>query len=85
MDPSKKMMVEFLGQLEGGRWLVRLERKETRKDLSKFLLDRKLCAGVSDPPSSFPVVVKAEVVAAHSIPASAPRLALAFSCQRQNA
>ena len=61
MDPSKKMMVEFLGQMEGGTWLFRLERKETRKDLSKFLLDRKLCAGVTDPPSSFPVVEKAEV------------------------
>ena len=56
MDPNKKMMVEFLGQMEGGRWLVRLERKESQKDLSKFLLDRKFCVGVADPPSSFPVL-----------------------------
>lgn len=61
MDPNKKMMVEFLGQMEGGWWLVRLERKENRKDLSKFLLDRKLCVGVPDPPASFPVVKKEEV------------------------
>ena len=52
MNPHKKMMVEFLGQMEGGRWLVRLE---SQKDLSKFLVDRKLCVAVSDPPSSFPV------------------------------
>ena len=61
MDPNKKMMVEFLGQMEGGRWLVRLERKETRKDLSQFLLDRKFCVGVPDPPASFPVVEMAEL------------------------
>ena len=54
MDPNKKMMVEFLGQMEGGRWLVRLQMKESQEDLSKFLVDRKLCVGVADPPHSFP-------------------------------
>ena len=33
MDPNKKMMVEFLGQMEGGRWLVRLQMKESQEDL----------------------------------------------------
>ena len=60
MDSNKKTMVEFLGQLEGGRWLIRLERKETQKDLSKFLLDRKFCVCVSDPPNSFPLEEKEE-------------------------
>ena len=62
MDPNKKMMVEFLGQMEGGRWLVRLQRKESQKDLSKFLVNRKLCVGVADPPHSFPEEEEEEVV-----------------------
>ena len=60
-DPNKKMIVEFLSQMERGRWLVRLERKENRKDLFKFLLDRKFCVDVPDPPVSFPVMEKEEV------------------------
>ena len=67
MDPNKKMMVEFLGQLEGGRWLVRLERKETQKDLAQFLLDKEWCVGVSDPPASFPLE-KEEMVVGPQVP-----------------
>ena len=47
-------MVEFLGQLEGGRWLVRLESKEDQEDLSSVLVENKLCVSVSEPPVSFP-------------------------------
>ena len=68
MDPSKKMMVEFLGQLEGGRWLVRLERKETQKDLAQFLLDKEWCVGVSAPPATFPLEEKEELVVGPLVP-----------------
>ena len=55
-DPDLKLMAEFLGQLECGRWLVRLESEEDREDLSSVLVENSLCDPLSDPPVSFPVI-----------------------------
>ena len=53
-DSDLKLMAEFLGQLEGGRWLVRLESEEDREDLSSVLVENRLCDPLSYP-SVFPV------------------------------
>ena len=38
-DSSYLLAVEFLGQLPGGRWLVRMEGKEDGEDVAKFLVE----------------------------------------------
>ena len=54
-DPSLKFTMEFLGQLEGGRWLVNLQSKADLEDLGSVLVENNFCVSVSDPPTTFPV------------------------------
>ena len=54
MDPELRLRAEFLGQVKGGRWLVRLESQRDHQDMATLLLDRKICEAAYDPPSQFP-------------------------------
>ena len=54
MDPELRLRAEFLGQMKGGRWLVRLESQRDHQDMARLLLDRKICVAAYDPPSQFP-------------------------------
>ena len=51
-DPSYPLVVEFLGQLPGGRWLVRMEGKEDREDVAKFLVGFGFLATGAIPPAT---------------------------------
>ena len=51
---SSLWKVEFLGQVLGGRWLVRLEREKDHQDLTKLLVERFQCVEEADPPVTFP-------------------------------
>ena len=50
---SPGMKVEFLRQLMGGRWLVRIKSQNDQRDLAAMFLDWKLCVTKIDPPSNF--------------------------------
>ena len=51
---SSLWKVEFMGQVLGGRWLVRLEREKDHQDLTKLLVERFQCVEEADPPVTFP-------------------------------
>ena len=53
-DPSYLLVVEFLGQLPGGRWLVRMEGKEDGEDVAKFLVENGALATGENPPVTAP-------------------------------
>ena len=54
-DPSLKFTIEFLGQLQGGRWLVNLQSKADQEDLGQVLVEDNFCVSISDPPITFPL------------------------------
>ena len=47
-DHHRKVTVVFLGQLEGGRWLVRM-KTEDEDDVSQLLIDEKVFTAVPFP------------------------------------
>ena len=53
-DPSYPMMAEFVGQLKGGRWLVRFQGKEDKADLAELMVEVGICQVKEDPPSTLP-------------------------------
>ena len=53
-DRSLKFTMEFLVQLEGGRWLVNLQGQTDQEDLGRVLVENKFCVSISDPPTTFP-------------------------------
>ena len=87
-DPTYPLVVEFLGQLQGGRWLVRMEGKEDGEDVVKFLVENYgFTAGENPPvtPPTFtektvqlPVPVQKEVVKG---PIIAQKLELEEGCE----
>merc|ERR1719391_170306 len=57
------MTLRFLGQLEGGRWLVKLQGKEDQADLTQFILDNDFLAAREDAP----VIPRTEVLSANTV------------------
>ena len=53
-DPILKFTLEFLGLLEGGRWLVNLQSQADQEDLGRVLVENNYCVSISDPPTTFP-------------------------------
>ena len=49
-DSEYPLMVEFLGKLSGGRWLVKLQGKDDKEDLSKQVVEANLFSATEDPP-----------------------------------
>ena len=47
-DPSYKLVAEFLGQGEGGRWLINIRGKEDHEDIGNLLIDGDLGSARSD-------------------------------------
>ena len=60
-DGSYPLVVEFLGQLPGGRWLVRMEGKEDGEDVAKFLVENGAFAVGKIPPVSVPTFTEKTV------------------------
>ena len=87
-DPSYPLVVEFLGQLQGGRWLVRLAGKDDGEDVVKFLVENSILTGGEIPPVAapnfreaivqLPVPVKKELLKG---PIIAQRLELEEGCE----
>ena len=53
-DPTYPLVVEFLGQFPGGRWLVRMEGKEDGEDVAKFLVESGVFAAGENQPVTAP-------------------------------
>ena len=53
-DPSYRLVVEFLGQLPGGRWRVRMQGKEDGEDVAKGLVQNAGVAAGENPPVTVP-------------------------------
>ena len=60
-DSTYPLVVEFLGQLPGGRWLVRMEGKEDGEDVSKFLVESGVFAAGEIPPVTAPTFTEKAV------------------------
>ena len=60
-DLTYPLVLEFLGQLPGGRWLVRMEGKNDGEDVAKFLVENGVLAGGEIPPVTAPTFREAIV------------------------
>ena len=67
-DSSLKFTIEFLGQLEGGRWLVNLKSLDDQEDLGEVLVENNICVSVSDPPATFPAETCIALAGADNLP-----------------
>ena len=87
-DPSYPLVVEFLGQLQGGRWLVRMEGKDDGEDVAKYLVENYAFTAGKNPAITaptftektvqLPVPVQREVVKG---PIIAQRMELEEACE----